>query len=262
VGGGRTTATETSDAIQIQAGDVTVQISRASGMLVSAQRGPQRFSLTNGPRPVTGTAVLTNLQWKADGADYLVGAEFSGDLKSVLWLVRGNGWITCEYVYSVSGTNESQGIVFDYPEAFVQKKRWLGEGPYRVWQNRRQGGTLFLWDNDYNNTFTGWSDWIYPEFKGSFAGVRWLQLQTREGLLTFVPSDIPFVQVLTPELPPTNLVARTALMLPSVGVGFLHAIPPTGNKFHSARDTGPQGRQTLAPGEYSGTISFYLGPLP
>ena len=87
-----------------------------------------------------------------------------------------------------------------------------------------------------------------------------MQLQTTEGLITAVPSsrDI-FVQVLTPEQPPDNLVMRAKVSLPNAGLAFLNAIPPIGDKFHNARDNGPISQPNMATGEYSGSVSFYFG---
>ena len=188
--------------------------------------------------------------------------EYSGGLKSVIWRVKGNGWLECKYTYTATGTNDAIGVLFDYPEQLVKRKRWLGDGPYRVWKNRLGGGTFGLWENDYNNTITGYRDWVYPEFKGFFANVRWLQLETTEGLITVVPENIPFVQVLTPEQPPANLVANTKVNVPQCGLGFMHAIPAMGSKFKGPESTGPQGQPNIGQGEYSGTVSFYFGKLP
>ena len=33
----------------------------------------------------------------------------------------------------------------------VISKRWLGAGPYRVWQNRIHGTQYDVWENDYND---------------------------------------------------------------------------------------------------------------
>ena len=48
-----------------------------------------------------------------------------------------------------------QGITFDYPEEEIQSIRRLGDGPFRVWRNRKKGTTLAVWEDDYNNTITG-----------------------------------------------------------------------------------------------------------
>jgi hypothetical protein len=257
---GKAVATETVAEIEIRTGDLAVRISKQTGMLDGARRGGQFFSLTNGPRPAAGAATLTSLEKREDGADYVVTAKFDGNLSSVSWRVRANGWVQCAYTYVASGPQDFHGIAFDYPEPLVRKKKWLGDGPYRVWKNRLRGVTLDVWENDYNNTITGWRDWVYPEFKGCFANVRWVQLQTTEGVITAIPErPDQFVQVLTPEFPPTNFVAKTVVSLPQAGLAFLQAIPPIGSKFHSPRDSGPQGQPNLASGQYSGAVEFYFG---
>ena len=119
-----------------------------------------------------------------------------------------------------------------------------------------------LWQNEYNNTITGWRDWAYPEFKGCFADVRWMQLETAEGQITIVPQHVPFMQVLTPEFPPAKLAGHTIPPLPKCGLAFLHAIPPIGSKFQEPQIVSPSGERTTAHGAYSGSVSFYFGDLP
>jgi len=178
------------------------------------------------------------------------------------WKIREDGWLQCQYNFTARGLQDVVGVILDYPEKYVKHKKWCGDGPFRVWKNRMRGVTFGVWENDYNDTITGYRIWKYPEFKGCFSNVRWLQLETTEGLITIVPEGIPFIQVLTPGQPPDNLVARTKVNLPECGLGFLHAIPPIGTKFKPANAGGPQGQPNVGQGEYSGTISFYFGRLP
>ena len=226
------------DSLEFRHGDVVGHLDGNTGQLKGITKGGSKLSLIGGPRVA------------------------SGKLGKVVWQFRDDGWLQCKYTYTATGTNDAIGVVFDYPENLVKHKRWLGEGPYRVWKNRLGGGTLGVWENDYNNTITGYRDWVYPEFKGFFANVRWLQLETAEGLITVVPENIPFVQVLTPEQPPANLVANTKMKVPPCGLGFMHAIPAMGSKFKGPESTGPQGQPNIGQGEYSGTVSFYFGKLP
>jgi hypothetical protein len=65
--------------------------------------------------------------------------------------------------YAASGPQCFLGVLFGYPEKLVKRKRWLGEGPFRVWKNRLRGLRLGLWEDDYNDTITGQRGWIYPE---------------------------------------------------------------------------------------------------
>ncbi len=226
------------EVIELRGNDMTVQIK--NGELIEVERNGKKISLSSGPRV----------------------AATNSFIKKISWSLHEDGWLQCDYTYTASGTNDFFGVTFDYPEDLVKSKRWFGDGPYRVWKNRRQGVTQGLWQNDYNDTITGWHDWVYPEFKGCFADVRWLQLQTVEGNITIVPQNVPFVQVLTPKFPPVDLAGHTIPSLPECGLGFLDAIPPIGSKFQAANVVSPSGERSVAQGEYSGSISFYFGELP
>ncbi len=157
---------------------------------------------------------------------------------------------------------EYYGVTFDYPPDRVLGKRWLGDGPYRIWKNRKEGVTLNVWQNQFNDTITGYSGWKYPEFKGCFGNVRWMQLQTTEGLITIVPhkQDV-FLQVLTPSQPPKKWRGMTDYSLPECGLALLDAIPPVGSKFKPADSTGPQGQKNVASGIQCGGVTFYFGDL-
>jgi hypothetical protein len=264
---GPPTVTETSETIEIKTrmlgpgGWLRVKFGRQTGLITEAWNDERKFSFA-GPRLVSGTGTLKNIQRTNDAGDVVVVATYDGDLQQLVWRVRSDGLVLCEYTFRSTGSNESAGVVFDYPENLVKKKRWLGDGPFRVWKNRLRGVTFGVWENDYNNTITGYSGWQYPEFKGCFSNVRWLQLETTEGLITVVPENVPYVQVLTPEQPPDNLIGKTKVNLPQCGLGFLHAIPPIGTKFKDAAASGPQSQPNVGQGEYSGRVSFYFGKLP
>ncbi len=254
---------ETNGVITVTAGELTATFSKETGLLLGVQRGAQQFSLSNGPRLAVGSATLREIHFTDDGPDAVVAAKFDGDLKSILWRVNGNGWIQCTWTYFAHGTNDFLGVLFDYPENLVTHKRWRGDGPYRVWQNRLRGVTTGVWENDYNDTLTGWRGWVYPEFKGFFANWHWLQLGTQEGDLTVInQGDTKFLQVLTPGFAPDNLKAKAFAPVPQCGLGFLDAIPPIGSKFKEAKFSGPQGQPTVLDTELSGSASFYFGKLP
>ena len=255
-------AGEIGDTIRLKCESLTIGISKQTGLLASVDRNGANFSLRRGPRLSAGDATPRSIGTNTIGGDVLVTATFDGDLRQIAWRLRGDGWLQCDFRYAASGPQDFLGVQFDYPEKLVKRKRWLGDGPFRVWKNRLRGVTLGLWENDYNDTITGHRGWVYPEFKGCFSGVRWMQLETDEGLVTFVPGGgIPYVQVLSPDQPPDHLVANTKFKLPQCGLGFLHGIPPIGTKFKPADQGGPQGRPNMGGGEHSGSVSFYFGAL-
>jgi hypothetical protein len=194
-------------------------------------------------------------------------------MKSLTYRLQPNGWLSIDYVYALSGEHEYFGVGFDYPEADVKGMRFLGDGPAPVYQNRLAGGTLDVWNRPYNNTIVGDPDDLkpgqhfdYPVFKGFYAGVRWLQLNTSEGPITAMveqPRDSPiYVQIFTPKTPPSNLLGQTGVPFPNAGISFLHAIPAIGSKFVGPKSSGPMGQPAVAMGEYKGHVSLYFGKLP
>lgn len=224
-----------SDPIRLTAGSLEVKLDGPTGELLEVRQAGQPFSLARGPRAVGTNATIQSIAWKL----------FAG------------GRLQCHYTGTVTGTNDYWGVTFDYPEGLLRGKRWFGDGPYRVWKNRTVGVLPGLWQNAYNNTITGWRGWVYPEFKGCFANVRWLQLQTAEGRITVVnDSGIPYLQVSNPEFPPANLAGHTLPSLPTCGLGLLAAIPPVGSKFQAPEEVSPSGARSVASGSFAGTVTF------
>ena len=294
VGGAKPSATESGDTITATAGDLSLRISKTSGLLISASRHGKSFSLASGPRVVAMSprsapsrkqdpptpppalapeSRLRSISHETDDNDLIISAAFDGPMKSLTYRLKPNGWLSIDYVYDMSGAEEYFGIGFDYPEADVKGMRFLGDGPAPVYQNRLAGGTLDVWNRPYNNTMVGDPDDLkpgerfdYPIFKGFYAGVRWVQFNTSEGPITVMVGqqrDSPiYVQVFTPKTPPTNLLGQVAVPFPHAGVSFLHGIPAIGNKFGGPQSMGPSGQAAIAKGEYKGNISLYFGKLP
>ena len=292
--GAKPTATESADTLTETVGDLSLSISKTTGLLVSVSRGGKSFSLINGPRVVaigprpapprkqdppppppvfTPESRLTSLRHQTDGSDLVISAAFDGPMKSLTYRLKPSGWLSVDYVYALSGPQEYFGIGFDYPEAEIKGMRFLGEGPYSVYQNRLAGGTLDVWNRPYNNTMVGDPDDLkpgehfdYPIFKGFYAGIHWLELNTSEGPITArvnQQSDAPvYVQLLTPKVPPPNLIGQTGVPFPNAGISFLNAIPAIGSKFGGPQASGPMGQPAIAKGEYTGHISLYFGDSP
>lgn len=293
-GGAKPAVTETADEFTATAGGVSVQIDKTTGLLVSASRQGKSYSLKNGPRvvamdprpvpvrgqttpppppPTAAPSKLVSLTHTTDGEDLVLSAAFDGPMKSLVYRLNPNGWLSLDYVYAITGPHEYFGIGFDYPEDNVKGLRFFGQGPYPVYQNRLAGGTLDVWQTAYNNTMVGDPDDLkpgehfkYPVFKGFYSGVRWVQFHTSEGEITASVeqhADTPvFLQVFAPKTASAKLVGQVAVPYPSTGLSFLNAIPAIGNKFGAPRTMGPMGQPAVGTGEYKGHISLYFGQLP
>ena len=140
------------------------------------------------------------------------------------------------------------GICFDYPEDKVKSKQWVGCGPYRVWQNRLEGPQYGYWQTDYNDPIPGES-WEYPEFKGYFARVKWMQIETIEGKIGIEPT-LPrsgksvYIGVFTPRDGRDHLLYD----LPQTGISLLRFIPAVRNKVNTTDLNGPSAQPHFVSG--------------
>jgi hypothetical protein len=259
--GGPVDAVEDTQHLTVSAAGTRFVFSKADASLVSVVREGREYSFANGPRSVQGAAQLSNLEHRRDERGYLITASLSGGLSQLEWLVLPSGWLSLSYSYSATGEHDFLGISFDYPEALVRGVKWLGAGPSRVWKNRLAGTRLGVWETPFKNNVPG-RTWDYPHFKGYFADLNWLRLDTREGPITVVASGAPprlFFRLFTPEIAGDNLDRYTKVPFPEGDLSILHAIPPIGTKFHDPSELGESGQPNQADGEYTGTLLFKFG---
>lgn len=234
-------ADESSTAIKLQAGDLTVTIDKQSGRLARVVRGDKQVSLSNGPRLVSGKGALENVSLWWEGDVPVVSAQYKGEMSQVQWRLHPNGWLQMNYGYHLpSGIKADYlGITFDYPESQALGITWLGRGPYRVWKNRLKGMAFDIWHTDYNDTVTGQAG-TYPEFKGFYRDFYWGVLETRELPITLaVNTENTFLRLFTPREPANP--AQTHLQFPAGDISILQGIAPIGTKFHTADEMGVQG---------------------
>jgi hypothetical protein len=157
-------------------------------------------------------------------------------------------------------------VGFDLPEENVAAKRWLGNGPYRIWANRLQGPQYGLWENDYNDTIPG-ATWDYPAFKGVFSEVDWMALGLRSGAsCTWIQRVVWRCRVLRPANEPDvrrtkggSGGPRATWAYPESGGLFLfHKVPAVGTKFKAAADLGPQSQPQRLDESISGRVGFIV----
>ena len=274
------TATETADQLTVKAADRIYTFSKQDGRLQGVQVAGRTIALSNGPCLIAAKrsdrsedgffnhddkeAFKKKTQY-TEYADQGVfsGFEFAdgtltvkyrhGSLASVVWRFQADGSAQLEGYYDFNGVVDLLGISFDYPESEVRSKHWVGCGPYRVWQNRMEGPQYGYWQTDYNDPIPGES-WEYPEFKGYFAGVKWMQIETAQGKIGIQPT-LPrcatacYVGVFTPRDGRDQLLYT----LPATGIALLEVIPAVRNKVNTTDLNGPaaqphwlQGRHAIS----------------
>ncbi len=251
----------------VVSGAYSLEFDAATGALAHVTKDGHTFDL-RGPRlaawqrepgkrtfsAAAGTPGLTSLELLPAGGELLARARYDGALREVTWQ-RHDDEIVVQYAIAYEGAADILGVQFDFPEGDVTGKRWVGEGPYRIWKNREAGTVFGLHATDYSRSIPG-ETYHYPEFEGFFGAWSWLEMRTRGGKVLFRNTgDVPYFGLYRP-----SPVAQPVLDLPDLGWSFLHAVPPIGTKFALADVLGPQSQPATFAGTLSGTIALRLVP--
>lgn len=168
--------------------------------------------------------------------------ELSSDI--IKWTIHANGLLDLDVDFKAKRVITGyKGISFSFPESEVSGMKWLGDGPYRVWRNRMKGTQFKVWENDYNNTITGETEYVYPEFKGFFSSLYWVKVKGKNdnGFTVYCNSEYTFLRMLTPENPSEDPNKRVSIEYPEGDISFVKNIPGIGTKFQKPDTMGPQG---------------------
>ncbi|MBV4357532.1 glycoside hydrolase family 2 protein [Pinibacter aurantiacus] len=249
--------------ITLKGGDVTVELDTKTGLLKKVVNGKaSALSFNNGPVMLNGKGTVIDVKAFQEGSSSIAEFKYAGDIQAVKWTMAGNGWLTLDYTYSLTGKFDFAGISFSYPENYVLGTRWLGKGPYRQWKNRMKGTPVNVWQNFYNNTQTSYWPMVYPEFKGYYGDISWMEFNTIEGRFYVVSQEenlfvrlFDFYGITGPEFYPK---------LPAGNISFLDCIPPIGTKLavnitKNAAVYGPQSELTEMSKPVTRKLYFYFG---
>jgi hypothetical protein len=258
---------ETDSTITLNGGEVSVVFNKRNGQVASvSNKASDPIYFNNGPVLVSGTATFKTYKHYREGNDEVLECSYDGDLKYAKWKMNSSGWLSLEYEYALDGDYAFAGISFNYPENFVLGAKWLGKGPYRVWKNRLQGVTDNVWSNTYNNTQTGSAPWIFPEFKGYYADIVWMEMNTVQGKFYIASKDTGLYVRLFDFYGLSGV--KPFPQLPVGNLSFLDAIPSMGTKLalNISANTpalGPQSELNHIKSSRKRTLYFYFGlPRP
>ncbi|MGB7393959.1 MAG: glycoside hydrolase family 2 TIM barrel-domain containing protein [Pricia sp.] len=235
---------ESADHIVAEVGELSLQFAKKNGFLEKVTQAGESISLKGGPLMVGVEQNNGTVDWNKDTEGNFI-VEISSDSypQKTQWKVTKSGLLRLEIspLHIKRDSLDYIGISFDYPEEKVKGVRWMGQGPYRVWKNRRKGAELGVWQKEYNNTITGQSfdSLIYPEFKGYHGAFYWAELQTTVRpfrILTETPGL--YFRLFTPE-PPEHDRGGVVPPFPEGDLSFLYEIPAIGTKFKTPGNLGP-----------------------
>lgn len=262
---GTASVNETDTFYTLTGGEVSLVLDKKTGMLATTKNTANDYvlSFNKGPVIVKGNAAVQASRTYKEGENVVVEFTYSGDLKYTRWKMNSSGWASLEYEYSVTGDFPFTGISFSYPENYVLGARWLGKGPYRQWKNREAGTPVNVWQNLYNNTHTGYAPLIYPEFKGYYGDITWMELSTVQGKLYIASPDTGlFIRLFDGYA--LSDAAKPHPEIPAGDISFLDCIPPIGTKLATGLTTntrvyGPMSEANHVSGTKKRTLWFYFG---
>jgi len=256
-------AVDADTSITLSANGTSVAISKITGKIVKViYNGRTNILFNNGPVLTSGSYKLTEIKSVKEADGYVVEAKYEGNLIMVRWKMFNSGWLSLDYQYELTGKYQFAGISFSFPENYVTRAKWLGDGPSRVWKNRLQGVTYNVWSKIYNNTQTGAYPFFYPEFKGYFSNFTWMDLSTAQGKILMACEDrdvflrlYDFYGITGPKSYPE---------LPTGNISFLDCIPALGSKLATGLTTdasvyGPAGNINELNGIKKHKLWFYFG---
>jgi hypothetical protein len=258
-----TRVSETDSTYLLKGGEVTVTLDKHTGMLLNAKNNASdHLSFAGGPVLVQGNGRLRSAGLRRDGSNSVARFDYDGNMQYIQWTMYGSGWVSLEYSYILEGTYPFTGISFRYPENYILGTKWLGKGPYRQWKNRMEGTPVNVWQNQYNNTQTGYSPVVYPEFKGYYGEITWMEFNTVEGKFYVASRDTGLFVRLFDFYGLTGIKPHPEL--PKGNISFLDCIPPIGSKLalninYNTTSLGPLSELTRISGPVKRTLYFYFG---
>ena len=233
---------ESDQTITLTSGDISIQVSKRNGLLQKVESNGNLIPLSNGPHFRNEDPELISFRHFDKGGSHHLVVDY-GKAGKLEWAVHPGGALDMNLRYQPEGGRiPFTGAHFDYPEEQIDSVKYMGNGPYRVWKNRMAGGTFNVWEKPYNNTITGHSGFEYPEFKGYYSNLYWVDLTSKSGqqIKVYSKTEDLFLRLYTPEESPNP--ARTAVKHPEGDISFMLGIPAIGTKFKDAAQLGPHSK--------------------
>ncbi|MCM5664040.1 glycoside hydrolase family 2 protein [Galbibacter mesophilus] len=256
---------DTSNPYLFYSGNTVFHFDKNKPGLQSIQTDSIKMPISGIPRIVAKTASgrynasekrETKVTFQKKKNEYIIRYKNTNGFEYVEWTIMAKGVLKMDYQYKIpKGEYYFAGIGFHLSADKVLNKRWLGEGPYRVYKNRRKGTTMNVWQVNKQENVPG-EIYNFPEFEGYFGKWHWAQLNLSNhktiGLATL---ENLYLGLLKPNAgkDPKN----AAIFYPDQsGIYFFNYISPIGEKWKIPQDIGPAAQLNEINKPLSGTVYF------
>jgi hypothetical protein len=253
---------------QFYMGETTILFDEHSGVLKTVAVKGKPTSITNFPfvtfkrTDSLKTALPLKTATKASitekDSSFIIEANNVNGFENLKWTIKPSGELKLDYKYAVSeGAYEYAGIGMEVNGEAVKSKRWLGEGPTRIWKNRTEGG---LYDVHAVDKLVNIPGEVYnqPEFEGCFAPWKWAVFYMEDNVsIGFQNHSNVVLGVLNP-VNGFNPQMATWKYPEQEGFYFFNAIPAVGSKWKKPTEFGPDAQPEQIKESQPGSISFFI----
>lgn len=142
----------TEQSVIVRSEPYMLKFDKATGILEEISAKGTIYPLSGGPtllaykrverrfEDVARTGDLKSLALTGLPQGIIAEVTYDGPLHKVTWKRVSEG-IAMSYEYTFEDVADVLGVRFDLPSGALSK-RWVGRGPYRIWQNRVEGGVF------------------------------------------------------------------------------------------------------------------------
>ena len=245
---GAVVLSETDSLFIVKANGIQTSFHKRTGFLTAVKTANGIIPFNNGPIIQEGENNFSAFTARQEGANIVISSEFDKKkhYNTLEWTIFSNGVVRMQVKYFPTAYFTSFiGVNFSYPENRFKEVTYMGDGPYRVWKNRMKGMQFGVWTKKYNNTETGESPWIYPEFKGYHSNLYWCLFKgdNHSFKVTATDEDV-FLRLFTPAWK-TDQWHNYEPIFPSGDISFMQGISSIGTKTQRNETTGPMGLKNI-----------------
>lgn len=254
------------DSMTFRRGNMSLQFDAKSGVLTSVLEKRKKTSIRNFPtlefaqaeaeeqkdRPASTVKVME------EDDLVVIEAKNTQGFDSIKWTLKPSGEVLLDYAYTLpKGTYHYAGVGMEIAADEVYRKRWLGEGPARIWKNRTQGGVLDLYTVNKEVNIPG-KVYNPDEFEGCFAPWNWAVFYLKNHLnIGFQNHSDVILGVLNPVngAGPKKAVWHYPAQ---EGFFFFDCISSVGSKWKPAAEFGPDAQPSLIDRQMTGSLSLFI----
>ena len=232
----------------VKAKATEISFHKKTGLLAEVKNGSGVIPFNNGPIIQEGLNNFGEFTVRQERKNIVITSTFEKKehYNTLEWTVYPTGIIKMEVNYFPAAYFTSfVGVNFSYREQRIREINYMGDGPYRVWKNRMKGTQFGVWTKKYNNTETGESPWVYPEFKGYHSNLYWCVFKGDDHSFTVSTTDENvFLRLFTPAWK-TDQWHNYEPIFPSGDISFMNGISSIGTKTQRNETTGPMGSKNI-----------------